>query len=230
MRTASILNRCHTLLSVGRNLINEERKVMINQGTRIWGLAAVALMLVWPAVGAESSVKKHFEHGKAALMKKNLKAAGRELRGASEDLGKAARSSSAAAKEGLESSAREVRSLGEDVEKGAVTDTKRIDDAAGRAYHALARERFVTATDAWARKDSKATGKALKDAAEHLEDGAAIAGKDAAAATKDVAKGTRDVAGKLIQGSGWTSAEVGKGMDSFGKELASLGRRVGSKI
>lgn len=127
-------------------------------------------------------------------------------------------------------SARELKTLAGDVEKGAVTDAKRIDDAAGRAYHALARERFLAASEAWAKKDSKATGRALKDAADHMEHGASVAGQASAAAMKDAATGTREVAGKLIQGSGWTSEEVGRGLDTFGKELANLGKRVGSRF
>jgi len=203
---------------------------MSRQPRRPWALFAMALLLVWPAAAAESAIKKHVEHAKAALVNKDLKTAGRDLRSASEDLGKAARNTPAAAKEGLESSAREMKALAEDVEKGTVADAKRIDDASGRAYHALARERFVTATEAWAKKDTKATGKALKEAADHLEDGAAVAGKDAGDSAKEVVRGTRDVSGKLIQESGWTSEEVGRGMDSFGKALVNLGKRVRSKI
>lgn len=202
---------------------------MSRKPARLWTLFAMALLLAWSAA-AESAVKKHVEHAKAALLKKDLKTAGRDLRSVGGDLGKAARNSPAAAKEGLESSAREMKVLAGDVGKGTVADAKRIDDASGRAYHALARERFVTATGAWAKKETKATGRALKEAADHLEDGAAVAGKEAGDSAKEVARGTRDVSAKLIQGSGWTAEEIGRGMNSFGKELANLGKRVGSKF
>jgi hypothetical protein len=191
--------------------------------------AVTVLAAAWPAAGAESTFKTHVHHAKGALLKKDLKKAGRELRAAGEYLGKAAASAPGAAKEGLEASAKEMSTLAEDVEKGTVTDMKRIDEASARGYHALANEQFVTATEAWTQKDTKATGHALKGAADDLEDGATAVGKDAGDASKDVAKGTREVAGKLVQGSGWTSEEVGRGMDAFGKELASLGRRAGSK-
>ncbi|MGD1092049.1 MAG: hypothetical protein ABSB35_08660 [Bryobacteraceae bacterium] len=193
-------------------------------------VAVTALVVVWPAAGAESTFKAHVQHAKAALLKKDLKKAGRELRAAGEYLGKAGASAPAAAKEGLEASAKEMRTLAEGVEKGTVTDVKRIDEASARGYHALANEKFVTATEAWTKTDTKATGRALKGAADDLEDGATAAGKDAGDASKDVAKRTREIAGKLVQGGGWTSEEVGRGIDAFGRELANLGRRTGSKL
>lgn len=193
-------------------------------------LAVSALVVVGSAAGAESTFKTHVQHAKAALLKNDLKKAGRELRAAGEYLGKAGASAPAEAKEGLEASAKEMRTLAEDVEKGTVTDLKRIDEASARAYHALANEKFVTATEAWTRKDTKATGRAFKGAADDLEDGATAAGRDAGDASKDVAKGARELAGKLVQGGGWTSEEVGRGMDAFGKEVANLGRRAGSKL
>lgn len=202
---------------------------MIKQVTHIGLFFAASLMLVWPAAAAKPAVKKHLEHARAAMLKKDLKTAGRELLTASEDLAKAARNSPGAAKEGLEASSRELRTLAEDVEKGSVTETKRIDDAAARAFHALAQERFVTATEAWSKKDAKATGKALKDAADYLEDGASIVDRDAKSATRDAARTGRGIAGKLARGIGWTSEEVGKGMDTFGKELDEFGKRAGAK-
>ena len=152
------------------------------------------------------------------------------MRAAGDFLGKAAVNAPGAAREGVEALAREMRALAVDVEKGVVTDVKRIDEASARGYHAMANERFITATEAWSRKDAKATGRALQDASTHLEDGVAAARRDVSATSYDVAKGTREMAGKLVQGRGWTSEEVGRGMDSFGKELANLGRRVGSKM
>ena len=192
--------------------------------------AVTALVVVWPVAGAESTFKTHVQHAKAALLKKDFKRAGRELRAAGEYLGKAGASAPGAAKEGLEASAKETRTLAEDVENGTVTDVKRIDEASARGYHALAHEKFMTATEAWTKKDTKTTGRALKDAADALEDGATAAGRDAGDASKDVAKGTREVAGKLVQGGAWTSDEVGRGMDAFGKELSNLGRRAGAKM
>ena len=193
-------------------------------------LAVTALVAVWPAAGAESSFKTHVQHAKAALLKKDLKKAGRELRAAGENLGMAAASAPAAGKEGLEASAKEMRTLADDVEKGTVTDVKRIDEASARGYHALANEKFVTATEAWTKKDTKETGRALKGAADDLEDGATAAGRGTDDASKDVAKDTREIAGKLVQGTGWTSEEVGRGIDAFSKELANFGRRAGSKL
>ena len=192
-------------------------------------LTVATLLVVWPAAGAEAVYKDHVEHAKAALLKKDLKGAGRELRAAGDYLGKAVASAPGAAKEGLEASAKELRALADDVEKGTVSDAKRIDEASARGYHALAKAKFVTASEAWTKKDAKATGRALKDGADDLEDGAAAAGKDATDASRDVAKGTRDVAAKLARGGGWTSQEVGRGIDDFGKGLENLGKRVGSK-
>lgn len=202
---------------------------MIKQTTRIGLLMGAALMLVWSAAAEQASVPKHLEHAKTAFVKKDLKAAGHDLRAASEEMEKVARKSAGATKEGLEASGRELKTLAEDVERGSVKEAKRIDDAAGRALHALAHERFVAATDAWAKKDAKATGKALKESADFLEAGAKVVDRDAKASTKEAAKVSRGIAGKLVRGMGWTTEEVGKGMDSFGKELKDFGERAKSR-
>jgi len=137
---------------------------------------------------------------------------------------------SGAAKEGMEASAKEVKMRAGEVERGSVTDAKRIDEASARAYRALARERFVEATEAWTNKDVKTTGRALKEADDCLEAEAFMAGRDASASAINAANATRILAGKLVQGSGWTSDEVGQGFDAFGKQLANLGNRVSSKV
>lgn len=197
---------------------------------RLLGLSfAVMAMFLLSASAAAPGIKTHLEHAKTALLKKDLKAAALHLRNASQDLAKAAESSPGAAREGLLASGHELKTLAGDVEKGSVTETRRLDAAAGRAFHALAHERFVTATEAWAKKDVKTTGTALKAAADYLEDGAAVVDRDAKSATKEAASASRGIATKLVQGVGWTSEEVGRGMDSFGKELAEFGRRAGAK-
>ncbi|MCZ2152055.1 MAG: hypothetical protein LC126_30295 [Bryobacterales bacterium] len=187
-----------------------------------------ALMVALPAAGAESKLKPRLEHAKAALLGKDLKRAGSDLRAAGAYLGKAAANAPAASKEGLEASAREMQSLAGDVEKGAVTDTRKIDQASARAYHALANERYVAASAAWSRHDAKSAGRALRAAADHLEDGSEALGKGTGDSARDVANGTREIARKLIQGSGWTTEEVGHGMDAFGRELADFGKRARS--
>ncbi|MCC6395073.1 MAG: hypothetical protein IT167_31065 [Bryobacterales bacterium] len=63
-----------------------------------------------------------------------------------------------------------------------------------------------------------------------LEDGSEALGKGTDDSARDAANGTRDIAGKLIQGSGWTTEEVGHGMDAFGRELADFGKRARTGI
>lgn len=202
---------------------------MIQQITQLSLPFVMTMILAWTASAAEPTVKRHLDHARTAILKRDMKTAGRELRAASENLFQAAKNSPGAAKEGLEASGRELTTLAEDVEKGSVIETRRLDEAAGRAFHALAHERFVTASEAWAKKDARTTGRALREAADYLEDGASAVDRDTKSVTKDVVRSSRDIAGKLVRGAGWTSEEVGKGMDSFGKELSEFGKRAGSK-
>lgn len=92
-----------------------------------------------PAAGAESTFKTHVQHAKAALLKNDLKKAGRELRAAGEYLGKAGASAPAAAKEGLEASAwtkkdtkttwRALKGAADDLEDGATAVGRDVGDS-----------------------------------------------------------------------------------------------------
>lgn len=74
-------------------------------------------------------------------------------------------------KEALAESGRDLEILSGDVKKGSVTSVKKIEDAFGRAYHALARDAHVKSTESWAKKESAKAGESLEKAANYLERG-----------------------------------------------------------
>lgn len=170
---------------------------------------------------------QHFQKAHEDFVKRDTKAAASEIRKGASFLTTEAEHGTGETKKALMVSARELERLADDVEKGTVTSAKKLDETFARADHALARHHLAKATNAWAKRENAKTGEALRSAGVYLEHGLEWTGGKVESGTKDVIHHSRVLAGKLIEGTGWVPAEVGKGLESVGNEIEKLGERVG---
>lgn len=159
----------------------------------------------------------HFQKAHTFSLKKDLKAATSEIRKSAELIKQEAEKATEEGKKALTASVNELGKLAKDVEKGTVTSEKTMKDVFARAEHALANHRYLKVSEQWAKKESKETGHALKNAALHMEQAAKWVGRELETGTVDVINGTRLVAGKLIEGAGWVPEKVGKGITAIGR-------------
>ena len=170
--------------------------------------------------------ESHFQRAHESFLKKDFGAAATEIRKAADFLKEEAGKATGEGKKALEASIHELGQLAKDVEKGAVTSEKKIKDTFARAEHALAKHNQLKASESWAKKETKETGHALKNATRHLKQAAKWSGHELEKGTIDVINGARLVAGKLIEGAGWGTEEVGKGITGIGNEISKLGKKI----
>ena len=167
-----------------------------------------------------------FQKAHEFFLKKEFKASAAEIRKGAEFLKKEAQSASDEGKKTLTASIQELDKIADEVEKGAVKSDKKLKDAFSRAEHALANNYYLKASESWAKKETKEAGHALNSAAEHLELAAHWSGhKLETGASKAISLG-REVSGKLVQGTGYVSEEVGKSMKSMGDAISGFGKKL----
>jgi hypothetical protein len=167
-----------------------------------------------------------FQKAHEFFLKKEFKASAAEIRKGAEFLKKEAESASDEGKKALTASYQELVKIADEVEKGAVKSDKKLKDAFSRAEHALANNYYLKASESWAKKETKEAGHELNSAAEHLELAANWSGhKLDAGASKAISLG-REISGKLVQGTGYVSEEVGKSLKSMGDAISGFGKKI----
>jgi hypothetical protein len=169
---------------------------------------------------------EHFHKARQSFLKKDFKAAAEDIRKGAAFLRLQAARATNEGKKGLMASVAELEKLANDVEKGTVTSAKTLDRAFARAHHKLAQHHYLKALDYKAKKDTKRLGHSLKAAAVHLEHGFAWAGHELEAGTVKVVRTALDLGGKLIEGTGWITEEVGKAIEYIGQEIKKLGKML----
>ncbi len=182
---------------------------------------------VWRVVDDES--EEHFHRAHESFLKKDLKKAAAQIRKSEVFLKMEAGRATAEGKKLMEESGHELRKLAEDVEHGAVTSVKRLDEVFARVHQAFAHHHHLKAKESWTNKAEQVAhkvGQDLQAAAAHFDQGLIWAGHKSEAAGAKAIKDTRMLAGKLIEGTGWVPAEVGKGIDSMGEEIEKFGKKV----
>jgi len=170
----------------------------------------------------------HFKAAHENFLKKDMKAAATEMRKGSAYLKMEASRASGKTKEILDASVRDLDGLADGVERGTVTSVRMIENAFAKAYYALAKHHYEKAEESFGKKTVKTVGHELKAAALYLEKGLAWAGHKVEAGTATVIKKTRHLGGKLLEGTGWATTEVGKGISSLGGEVEKLGKKIKS--
>jgi hypothetical protein len=182
---------------------------------------------VWLVIDDES--EEHFHRAHESFLKKDLKKAAAEIRKGEAFLKLEAGRATEEGKKLMEESGHDLAKLAEDVEHGTITSVKRLDEAFARAHQALAHHHHLKAKESWTNKAEQAAhkvGQDLQAAAEHFDQGLVWTGHKAEAAGAKAIKDARLLAGKLIQGSGWVPAEVGKGIEYVGEEIEKFGKKV----
>ncbi len=174
------------------------------------------------AVGTET----HFQKAHEFFLKKEMKGAASEIRKGAEVLKKEVGNATEEGKKVLTASIQELEKLANDVEKGTVKSKKKLEDAFARADHALAQHHYLKASESWAKKETKDTGNALKNAAQHLEQAAKWSGRKLEAGASEVVKGAREAADKLIKGTKWVAEEVSKGIKDIGNEISKIAEKI----
>jgi hypothetical protein len=168
--------------------------------------------------------EEHFHKARENFLKKDARAAAAEIRTGVAFLKLEAGRATGEATAALTASIQELEKLAQGVEKGTVASAQELEQAFARADQALARQHYQQASESWARKESKKAGYELKAAATSIEQALAWAGRKLEAGTVAVIKDAGLVAGKLIEGTGWATDEVSKGIAAVGEELEKLGR------
>ncbi len=116
--------------------------------------------------------------------------------------------------------------LARDVKGQIIKNERQLDVQMSKAAYLTSSHHRIHAAAEWTRKEYRLVGHDLLAAAYALESGAKWSGKELEKGTLGVVHGVRFVAGKLIQGTGWTSEEVGKAFDKIGQETERLGKKV----
>jgi hypothetical protein len=182
---------------------------------------------VWRVVDDEP--EEHFHRAHDSFLKRDLKAAAAHIRKSEAFLKLEAGRATEEGRKLMEASGHEFAKLAEEVEHGTITSVKRLDEAFARADQALAHHHHVKAKESWANQAGQAAHKVghdLQAAAIHFDQGLVWAGHKAEAGAAKAIKDTRLLAGKLIEGTGWVPAEVGKGIEDVGEEIEKFGKKV----
>jgi hypothetical protein len=166
-----------------------------------------------------------FQKAHESFLKKEFKASAAEIRKGADILKKEAEYASDQGKKGLTASIQELGKLADDVEKGAVKSDKKLKDAFSRAEQALANNYYLKASESWAKKKTKEAGRALDSAGEHMEQAADWSGRKLDAGASEAIRIGHEVSGKLVQGTGYVSEEVGKSLKSMGDAISGFGKK-----
>jgi len=127
---------------------------------------------------------------------------------------------------GLDNSIEELEDLADDVENGIVTTVDQFELPFARAQLSLARFHQDMANITWKRKEYKRTGQELLAAAANLEHAAEWAGHTLDSTAQTTLADARKDAKALIEGSGWTRAQL----ETTVAELRSETMRVGKEL
>ena len=105
----------------------------------------------------------------------------------------------------------------------------RIDRTIARAYYALSVHYYEIAKEARLRNEFKKVGRRISASSYYLERALLRSGQKAETATRNVMSLALGVAYKILEGTGWTVAEVGRSMSELGKEIERASTRIQKK-
>jgi hypothetical protein len=166
-----------------------------------------------------------FKKAHADFLKKESKAAAEEIRKAAGLVKQEEERAAIDAKKDLSAAYQELEKLASDVEKGRVATVKELDRVFVRTQFALARNYYLTASEAWISNETAKAGHNLKSAAGGLERGLAWVGQKVETGTQRAIRDAREAGDKLITGAGWVKDEVDKGMADLGREINKFSRK-----
>jgi chromosome segregation ATPase len=169
---------------------------------------------------------KGFDQAKTHFLAEGTKSTVFEIRRAAAYLKLEAARGSTEKQTGLQTSIDELEDLADDVENGVVTTVDGFEEPFARAQLALAKfhQRMTAAT--WARKEYKKAGEELQAAAANLEHAAEWAGHTLDSTAQTALRDSRTAAKALIEGTGWNSAEIQKGMTELQGETEKVNHEL----
>jgi hypothetical protein len=172
---------------------------------------------------------RHFQNAHQSFLAKDYDKAAEEIRKGEAFVKLEASRASGEGKSSLNSSAQELDKLAVDTKKGTANAVRESDNAFARADRALAQSHQIKAKESWAKKETVKAGYEMKAAALSLEQSAAWTAGEAKPDVSAVVQDTRTLAGKLSDATEHAAAEVDKGIDELGKEIADLGHKASSR-
>ena len=132
---------------------------------------------------------------------------------------------------GAQNAADDLVKIASEVRKGKITSEKVLNERFAQAAQQIAQFHQASAKQHWDQKIVKEAGHDLDAATMATERALEWSGHKIAGGTLGILRGARDVSGKLIRGTGFVTAEVGKTIDSLGTEVDDLGKRMsGNKV
>lgn len=178
----------------------------------------------WAALSEEPG--RHLDHARQAFVEVDAAKAAAELRKAAAYLRTAAQDAADRTRHALTASGKELDQLARRMEQGAVKSVADVDAAAGRAYHALAEYQNAKARQAWADEQRHRAGQFWHAAATALERATVRTEAGFRNTTQEVVRESRLLSGKLVEGTGFVTDEIGQGLETFGKQVELAGKRI----
>lgn len=132
-------------------------------------------------------------------------------------------------KKSLEKSAKELDKLSVKVAAGEVKSVKEVDNTLAKVSYNLAKHFKKAAMDAYAKKENKKAGKALKASLLYFENAGIYMEHKFEAGTADLIKDAKKLADKLIAGGKSVGEDAAKLMDKTGKMVDDFGKKLEPK-
>ena len=170
--------------------------------------------------------EEHFQKARVSFLKKEYKAAASEIHRAAAMVSLEAARAKGKTKDALTASAKELHTLATKIETGSVKDVHEMNAAVARAHQALAQHHYLKASESWAKKETQKAGHEMKAAMTHVENALAWSGHKIEAGWDATVNGIREVSAKMIKGPGWVAKEVGKALESTGREVDKLAAKI----
>ena len=129
----------------------------------------------------------------------------------------------------LQKSIDDLENIANSVEQGTLKQVDQLKNAFSAIELRLAEFYRKIAVKAWAEKNYKRAGEALKYSTNYLKKAADWSGEKIETNFTLVMNKARQLGKKLLQGAGFVSDEVKDGLDNVGKEIDKLNNRLKSK-
>lgn len=165
------------------------------------------------------------DQARTAFAQKNFVQASNDLSSAANLLRVEARKTSAKnqQEDQLKTAAANLDDLANRVAKNQVKSQAELNMALAQIAYQKANHHRLEAAEEWSAQHVKRAGHDLQGAADAIDRASKWSGRKIQVGAVKSVDGVRIVAGKLVQGTGWTTAEVGKAIDDVGAAVDRLG-------
>ncbi len=162
----------------------------------------------------------------ALMLQVDAAAAAARIRQGSKEIRETARGAASDARQSLDDVANELEELSRRVEARGINTAEELNRPFARAFHALAQHHLQAGEQYWELRERRQAGHRLRNAADNLERLAATTGHRLSATANEAVRESRLVSGKLIEGAGYATDEVGKAFEALGKHVEAAGHNL----